>query len=336
MLLINASQRLSNTTKETIIQKFDARMRKFVQPYQWIGLLVDVNVKGAGLQARAKRKLVSLFIKTIQSDIEKNADAYSLFAQDRLEIHAIQGEIHQFLHNEGDFRDVLCGSDSIAYWRNFGDKVITRMALIVLNTVCHVADCERTWSMHGLIHTKLRNRLSSKSVGSILKLRHWLTVQQEKASDMDVVRKYSQLMMDSEDSISMNVMFGESLETVDEATNDAPLNQQATGSSTRLIAARSAEFTEDEESDLNGVDEGEDAALKQLEEGSEFDLVQRVVSLLADDNDSDVESDETPNYSLGLGLSDRYGDVGDFSLEGWIENHAQNEFGRSMMLFFGY
>ena len=43
----------------------------------------------------------------------------------------------------------------------------------------------------------------------------------------------------------------------------------------------------------------------QLDEGSEFDL--------ADDNDSDAESDETPNYNLGLGLSERYVDVGDFS-----------------------
>ena len=93
MLLINASQRLSNTTKETIIQKFDARMRKFVQPYQWIGLLVEARAKSRRPNPILKRKQMRA--------------VYSLKID-----HAIQGEIHQFLHNEGDFRDVLCGSDS--------------------------------------------------------------------------------------------------------------------------------------------------------------------------------------------------------------------------------
>lgn len=71
----------------------------------------------------------------------KHCDEYATFKDAQLSRAAIQHEIQDYREGASHFGDIVPESDSIAYWRQFGDQVITRMALILLNVVNHVADC---------------------------------------------------------------------------------------------------------------------------------------------------------------------------------------------------
>ena len=113
--------------------------------------------------------------------------------------------------------------------------------------------------MHGLVHTKTRNRLSTDSVSSILKVRHALGRDKAKAKTMVEVRK----------NIAMDILFGPQLE------------------SSNVTAERGATMisSSHEHPCHSAVDESKDAA-----------LAQRVLDLLR--NESTATKTKAPNTLL--------------------------------------
>lgn len=135
----------------------------------------------------------------MRKDIEANQVHYEKFKRGQLTVPSIQKEIREFMEGQGDFYDQEAyGSNSLEFWYTMKDKVMSRVSIIILQTVSHVTDCERTWSIYGLVHTKIRNRLTTASVGKILKLRHSLTAELNKGkTNIEVAKKYFQLLVSS-------------------------------------------------------------------------------------------------------------------------------------------
>ncbi|MCO5559169.1 hypothetical protein L7F22_012763 [Adiantum nelumboides] len=85
----------------------------------------------------------------------------------------LHGEFLQEVINYGDqrgtaFASSVCWKESLVkplfWWESFGFQMphVQRVALSVLGQDCSSGACERNWSTYSLIHTKIRNKLSTK------------------------------------------------------------------------------------------------------------------------------------------------------------------------------
>lgn len=56
------------------------------------------------------------------------------------------------------------------WWDNFGDEVpeLKAFAMKILGLTCSASACERNWSTFNQVHTKRRNRLSTKKLNSLV------------------------------------------------------------------------------------------------------------------------------------------------------------------------
>lgn len=56
------------------------------------------------------------------------------------------------------------------WWENFGDEVpeLKAFAMKILGLTCSASACERNWSTFNQVHTKRRNRLTTKKLNSLV------------------------------------------------------------------------------------------------------------------------------------------------------------------------
>ncbi|MCO5557297.1 hypothetical protein L7F22_010858 [Adiantum nelumboides] len=104
----------------------------------------------------------------------------------------IDGEMSSFMNNLGPtyLRSVATRSEAtrlpLSWWQNYGRQglpQLCKLALRVLSQDCSVGACERNWSAYSLVHTKIRNRLSTTQLEKLVYCR----------SNMRLVRSFHAL-----------------------------------------------------------------------------------------------------------------------------------------------
>ncbi|MCO5592385.1 hypothetical protein L7F22_046387 [Adiantum nelumboides] len=104
----------------------------------------------------------------------------------------IDGEMSSFMNNLGPtyLRSVATRSEAtrfpLSWWQNYGRQglpQLCKLALRVLSQDCSAGACERNWSAYSLVHTKIRNRLSTTQLEKLVYCR----------SNMRLVRSFHAL-----------------------------------------------------------------------------------------------------------------------------------------------
>ncbi|XP_062099339.1 uncharacterized protein LOC133805231 isoform X2 [Humulus lupulus] len=158
----------------------------------------------------------------------------------------------------------------VEWWDNFGDEVpeLKSFATRVLGLTCSASACERNWSTFNQVHTKRRNRLSTKKMNSLVyimynkKLKHKFFKKQSRREEDDplIVENVSSddewvaNPNDEEDGDSRAIEVGGEIEIEDEGGSLAPRKRKRNQAPIEVNLDEEDEFEGGEDDSEDGDD----------------------------------------------------------------------------------
>ncbi|XP_062112826.1 uncharacterized protein LOC133823982 [Humulus lupulus] len=159
----------------------------------------------------------------------------------------------------------------VEWWDNFGDEVpeLKSFATRVLGLTCSASACERNWSTFNQVHTKRRNRLSTKKMNSLVyimynkKLKHKFFKKQSRREEDDPLivenvcsdDEWVANPNDEEDGDSRAIEVGGEIEIEDEGGSLAPRKRKRNQAPIEVNLDEEDEF-EGGENDSEDEDDG--------------------------------------------------------------------------------
>ncbi|XP_062104413.1 uncharacterized protein LOC133815612 [Humulus lupulus] len=170
---------------------------------------------------------------------------------------------------------------TVEWWDNFGDEVpeLKSFATRVLGLTCSASACERNWSTINQVHTKRRNRLSTKKMNSLVyimynkKLKHKFFKKQSRREEDDplIVENVSSNdewvanPNDEEDGDSREIEVGGEIEIEDEGGSLAPRKRKRNQAPIEVNLDEEDEF----EGGENDSEDGDDGRAIQFHESDD-------------------------------------------------------------------
>ena len=216
--LVANSKIIEKEVVDKFTKKFLDRMNKYTEDHFLVCVALDPRVHGVGLSRKGLRKARSVALEMAKKYFIPGPFNESNFIQSFNEYMGKQGEF-----SDTCVWDVAMIDYPLNFWNDFCDVTSIHYPLALIGTlVCshcpQATSSERNWSSHIRIHTKERNRLQLKNVTKISKIKHSEN-KGGKGNKASVTKKYAKIL-DPNNSLSMNILFGDSDQRVATTLDD--------------------------------------------------------------------------------------------------------------------